>query len=535
MHTKTMHRLLVGVTTAGLVALALVPVESAAASSLPTGTGCAHLVRGDADGDGWSDPIVGVPGKHDFAGQAVVFRGSATGIRPAGLLRAGLAGVPGTDERGAHFGESVVTGDANGDRCSDAAIQTPEASTPRVAAGVDESGSVTVLHGRRDQGITGGKKQLITAASLHLRRPNVRVPAGIRLFRSLGTPVFGDFLGDGHDDLAMVEQVTTSSPDDRRFVDIVVVPGRAGGLALADAIHVQLPSLHTGRGGTFIGGPVTLAAGAVRDSRTDSLAVAVASGAETLTGSAVHGDVSRHPVVDVLNGGSHFPNEAPAQVWDLESPGVPGTDGGGVGDISVAFGDFDADGHADLAFGEPFKNVVTVLRGSGSGLTGKRAQAFSPGRAGLLGSTAHPGHFGRALATGDLNGDGDNELVVGSDDGTIAVIPGTHRGGLTTRGDLRWSQNTPGIPEAREANSAFGASLQVGSYGRGPGLDLLVGDPHAYNDAGSITELFGSTTRTAGLRTDHAALFSESSTGVPGLRIHLDLFGSNTAGWTETG
>ena len=83
---------------------------------------------------------------------------------------------------------------------------------------------------------------------------------------------------------------------------------------------------------------------------------------------------------------------------------------------SVASGDFDADGFADLAVGaigedrpsdgtKPFGSV-TVLPGSEAGVSGAGSRRFRPADAGS------DQVWGGGEATGDLDGDGYDDLVV---------------------------------------------------------------------------------------------------------------------------
>src|SRR5262249_5296190 len=80
---------------------------------------------------------------------------------------------------------------------------------------------------------------------------------------------------------------------------------------------------------------------------------------------------------------------------------------------SVAVGDFNGDGHQDLATGNVNANTVSILLGQGDG-TFQAAQDFAVGQ-----ST-------RAVAVGDFNGDGHQDLAVskgsgGSETSTSAV------------------------------------------------------------------------------------------------------------------
>lgn len=113
----------------------------------------------------------------------------------------------------------------------------------------------------------------------------------------------------------------------------------------------------------------------------------------------------------------------------------------------------------------------------------------------------------------------------------ITVLPGTRSSGLVSAQTLHWSPRTAGIPGAVADGDAWGAGLMVGSYGRGRGQDLVVVDPAWHNDAGSVTQLFGSTTASAGLRTTHATRLTEATPGVPGALHDGDYFGASNACW----
>ena len=93
--------------------------------------------------------------------------------------------------------------------------------------------------------------------------------------------------------------------------------------------------------------------------------------------------------------------------------------------LAVKFGDFNADGCADLAIGAPSAAAadnlpdaaaapgdVTILYGSPSGIVTTGAQTFS--LASMFGTEPGAQRFGSALVTGDLNGDGIDDLAIGA-------------------------------------------------------------------------------------------------------------------------
>src|SRR5690606_23197884 len=96
---------------------------------------------------------------------------------------------------------------------------------------------------------------------------------------------------------------------------------------------------------------------------------------------------------------------------------------------SLAVGDFNNDGFADLAVGAPGESVgsasevgaVYIFRGSAGGLI--PSQEIDQSTAPSLGLTEVGDRFGSALVAGDFDNDGRDDLAVaaeGEDDGAIA-------------------------------------------------------------------------------------------------------------------
>jgi hypothetical protein len=245
-------------------------------------------------------------------------------------------------------------------------------------------------------------------------------------------------------------------------------------------------------------------------------------------------DAGIEGAVNVLYGTPTGLSGTGGQFFTQDSPGVPGAaepdDGFGR---TLAVGDFDRDGFADLAIGVLDEDVgsiadagaVNVLYGTPGGLTGAGGQIFTQNSPGV-GSAAEPGDsFGFALAAGDFDHDGFADLAIGAPDenaGTIAnagavnVLYGA-AGGLTGVGSQIFTQNSLGVPGVAERDDNFGYALAAGDFDSEGFADLAIGAPGedvgTLDRGGAVNILPGSA---GGLTGPGSQIFTQNSPGVPG-------------------
>lgn len=387
--------------------------------------------------------------------------------------------------------------DFNGDGVDDLVVGSPlENITNIIFWPVNFAGQINVLYGTLS-GIQSGGNQAFDMRDAGVSgNPNTNDHFGEAL-------AAGDFNGDGYSDLA-VGVPCVLDIDNIVGGRVSVFYGDGGGL---DRNNDQVFSQDTAgvedasEAGDQFG--LRLASGDFNaDGRTD---LAISAPFESLVGvSGTH-----HGVVHVLYGTPSGLSAAADQLWSQDSAGIGDVaESGDQFGSALATGDFNGDFVSDLAIGTPFEDngfapdegTVHVIFGqSGVGLsaTGQRqVQRRTKIIGGIADDTRY--EYGSALAAGDTNGDGFDDLAVGLpgddisnavDSGSVMLFLGSATGNFT-RYSTVIHEDLGGVQGVAEAGDRFGEALTIAKLGVDPFEDLAIGVPHdkvgSVANAGSV-------------------------------------------------
>jgi hypothetical protein len=419
------------------------------------------LAAGDFDGDGYMDLAIGVPGETvgsvTDAGAVNIMYGAAGGFfsARAEIWHQDTGSIHSLAETGDRFGYTLAVGDFNGDGRDDLAVGLPYEDWNETDAGI-----VQILYGS-DTGLTDSGNQLWRQGSDGITEPEEpRDRFGFAL-------AAGDFDRDGYADLAIGAPEEDFEEVPVNGVGVVhILHGSAAGLTSANwqawrQIEADTNDRfgYTLTTGDFDGdGYADLAVGAPYE-EVGLPEVRDAGAEDVLYGSAAGLSATGHQILDGGNG-------------------AEGDDRFG---FALTGGDFNGDGHADLAVGIPYEDLpagatdvldagaVEIFYGAPGGLIRRVANDFwHQDRSGMEDQPQANDLFGRALASGDFDGDGYADLAVGipfkdihspgDNEGAVHILYGS-ADGISSAGCWFFHQDTTGIGGNAQPRDNFGKAL----------------------------------------------------------------------------
>ncbi|MEU7647810.1 FG-GAP-like repeat-containing protein [Streptomyces huasconensis] len=462
----------------------------AADAPAPGRAGVAAKTTDDFNGDGYGDLVVGAPGGtvsgQAKAGYVVVTYGSKDGLDPARkkVISRSTTGVPGAATAKQEFGRSFTKGDLDRDGYTDLVIGVES----RSAAGA------VVLWGSAS-GLTGGTK--IAAHGL--------------------APQAGDFDGDGTTDLALFSGAGYYGDDP------VGQQARLwkGPIARTGTPAKTLDFMDKSQWWDYDSGQRPDPTCADRE---------CIDGPRSVEGPVVPkavGDINGDGRADIaMNDYSGDGEWGNSVLYGTPTGFKRGRAPGSAGELAI--GDINGDHYDDLVLGDDdYDSGVRVAFGSADGLKAE-TQKFDQNLPGVPGAEEDGDRFGRAVAVGDVTGDGYADVAVGvagedvgsvSNAGAVVLVRGS-AGGVTGSGAQVFHQNTAGVPGAAEKGDWFGvatALLDVTGDGR---ADLAASSVEENARAGAVWSLRGTST---GLTATHSVAFGPKDVAAPNTAA---LFGS---------
>src|SRR5215813_6595903 len=389
---------------------------------------------GDLDGDGIGDLVIGAPADNG-AGRVYVLLGRSNprGVvdlvnKPADVIIRGEA----FDDQ---FGSSLAIGDINGDGKADLIIGAPAADA---SSDVSDSGKVYAVFGP----LTPGVYDIGKIANLTI----LGAARGDHLGASLAVGKIG---GASAPDTLIIGAPLFDVPETSASLpNAGCVYGFFGGAALAGVRDLGASSADFTIAGVVANGQLGYSLATGNFNADDSADIAI--GAPT----ADSGSLKAAGVVYLVLGSQSLKGAiSPVQIFN-------GADSGDAAGSSVAMGDLNGDGYADLIIGAPEADGPNNTR-PGSGevyiLFGMPALQGPPSQLTIFGggakTDAFPDGLGSSVAAGDFTGDGKMDLIMGapgadSPDSTRQAVGAAYvifGGAAFTAGTFDLTSDTPDL------------------------------------------------------------------------------------------